>query len=83
MPMLPGHVLSFASVEAKLDAFGGLQHDVAAEHRELILPALDAIVRLQNPHHRVRHLGQREVLPCRMTLEGVSLNFPSLQLAAI
>ena len=62
-------LLLFSSVEANLDAFRGLEHDIAAEHRKFLLPALNPLVRLQNPYYGVRHLSQREILACEMTLE--------------
>jgi hypothetical protein len=73
------HVLKlFSFIEANLDAFRRLEHDVAAEHRKFLLPALNPLVRLQDPYYCVRHFRQRKILACNMTLErGLSISSPA------
>ena len=65
--------VSFSPVESHLHTFGGLEHDVAAEHRKLLLPALDPLIRLQDPYYGVCHFRHREVLTCKVTSEEAPL----------
>ena len=59
---LQGTAPSLSPVKSHIHTFGGLEDDVAAEHRKLVLPALNPLVRLQDPYQCVCHLGQCEVL---------------------
>ena len=49
-------------MKSNLHARLWLQHNVTLEARELIVAAFHPLKRLQNPHHRVSHLGQCELL---------------------